>query len=138
MILFKANRVLWCLTTGENEIGYRRSLRFFEACKKLKYPIIYKAIPGLAHQEHPQANLLGYRFFEYVIKLKEQIKNNYHASYFQSKKETINIRTFDNPIYIGDLLNQQIISPDLAMILVPEKYQVPLPTQELADAWKGK
>lgn len=134
----KANRILWCLTTGENEIGYRRSLRFFEACKKLKYPIIYKAIPGLAHQGHPQANLLGYRFFEYVIKLKKQIKNSYRAPYFQQKKEAVSIRTFNNPIYIGDLLNQQIISPDLAMILVPEKYQVPLPTKELADAWKGK
>ena len=72
------------------------------------------------------------------IKLKKQIKNSYRAPYFQQKKEAVSIRTFNNPIYIGDLLNQQIISPDLAMILVPEKYQVPLPTKELADAWKGK
>ena len=40
----EASRVLWCLTTGENEGGYERSLRFLAACREQGYPIIYKAI----------------------------------------------------------------------------------------------
>ena len=36
----KASSILWCLTTGENEMGYLRSLAFFSAARKVNYPFI--------------------------------------------------------------------------------------------------
>lgn len=68
----EANSVLWCLTTGENESGYERSLRFLSACRELGYPIIYKAVPGLGHAGHPLTDKLGLVFFEYALSLREE------------------------------------------------------------------
>lgn len=47
------------MTTGELEAGYQRSLRFYGECRKLGYPIIYKAIPGLGHEGNDSAHELG-------------------------------------------------------------------------------
>ena len=68
----EANRILWCLSTGEDECGYDRSLKFLTACKKMGYPIIYKAIPGLGHSGHPIADKLDIAFFEYALSMQDE------------------------------------------------------------------
>ena len=124
----KANTVLWCLTTGENEVGYNRSLRFLKECKKLGYPIIYKSIPGLAHSPHPLANQLGIAFFQYVLEQKK-------SSDFSTRADLLNI--FFNPPFWGDIINQYAF-PASEKKLVPSHYCVPLPNRKLAEIWSGK
>ena len=139
----EANRVLWCLTTGELESGYQRSLRFLSACQELGYPIIYKAIVGLGHSDHPLAEKLGLKFFEYAMSLSEEkskfeAEMNNHLS--SIKKEWMANpnkpwpETFRNPAFVGDVVNQTIFRFDRAD-MVPKKFLIMLPTRELADTW---
>lgn len=139
----KANQVLWCLTTGELESGYERSLRFVSACRELGYPIVYKAIPGLGHAGHPIAEKLGLDFFEYALSLREE-KSILEA---EMSNPLSNVRSewikqpnrpwpesFRNPAFVGDIVNQEIFRLDRAD-MVPANFRIMLPTRELADTW---
>ena len=139
----EANRVLWCLTTGELESGYQRSLRFLSACQELGYPIVYKAIVGLGHADHPLAQKLGLEFFEYAMSLREEksmfetdmnnnlssIKKEWKANPYRSWPES-----FRNPAFVGDVVNQEIFRFERAE-MVPKKFLIMLPTRELANTW---
>ena len=59
--------LLWCVTTGENEMGYERSRRFFKAARALFYPIVYKAYPGLGHAGSAKVTALGFACFDYAL-----------------------------------------------------------------------
>jgi hypothetical protein len=140
-----AARVLWCLTTGENESGYERSLRFLSECRGMGYPILYKAIPGLGHQGHPVADRLGIAFFDYALSLREE-KRDYEASISKEKllgRGAQNISSslpwpvsFREPEFVGDVVNQQVFRADEAAHDVPEAFRVNIPTKALADIWK--
>jgi hypothetical protein len=140
-----AAQVLWCLTTGENESGYERSLRFLAECRGMGYPIIYKAIPGLGHQGHPVADRLGTVFFDYALSLREE-KRNYEESMAKGKLSglgTQKIRhslpwpvSFREPEVVGDVVNQQVFPADEAARCVPAAFRIDIPTKALADAWK--
>lgn len=60
-------RILWCVTTGENESGYERSLRFLDAAKRNGYAVVYKAYPGLGHEDSVPACLLACACFRHVL-----------------------------------------------------------------------
>lgn len=142
-----ASRVLWCLTTGENESGYERSLRFLTECRAMGYPILYKAIPGLGHEGHPVADRLGLAFFDYALSLREE-KRDYEESISEGKR--LGRGTQDNrstlpwptsfraPEFVGDVVNQQVFSAAEAADNVPEGFRVSIPTKILADIWKSE
>lgn len=141
----EANRVLWCLTTGENEAGYEQSVKFFASCQELGYPIIYKAIPGLGHKGSPVANRIGLAFFEYALSVQhEKDRRNTSLSSGgglravggQTDTAASWAEAFRNPPYWGDIINQQIV-PRLQRQQIPAHYRVPLPTKALADAWNS-
>nr|DAF31946.1 MAG TPA: Prolyl oligopeptidase family [Caudoviricetes sp.] len=110
--------ILWCITTGEREAGYSRSVKFFNECKSLGYPIIYKAIPGLGHSGHRGAREFAIDFCEYAYTSK------------LSKEQFINSQ------YYGDLMHQ-IYYPAASAGKIPESFKVSLPTKEMAEKWKG-
>jgi hypothetical protein len=138
----EANRILWCLTTGENEYGYKASLRFLSACKSLGYPIIYKAVIGLGHAGHPDATRLGLVFFEYALNM-QKVKQEHRSDKkkdINNKRGTDKARGFDafgEPLFIADVVNQKVLSPEEAYA-IPVAFQIALPTAELAEAWKEK
>lgn len=140
----EASRVLWCLTTGENESGYERSLHFLSACREMGYPIIYKAIPGLGHQGHPVAERLGLSFFEYALSLRDEksvIEDAMKGTYSGVKKtggvnqERPWPESFRSPACVGDVVNQEVV-PVNKSERVPAAFRIDLPTQSLADVWK--
>lgn len=140
-----AKKILWCLTTGENEIGYQRSLNFLRHCQQLGYPIIYKAIPGLGHSEHQSANQLGLVFFKYaLLEQKNRNKNSTRVlpnandlPHFALQQNTSCPESFRNPIYWGDVINQQKLSL-IETKFVDEMNIIALPTKEIADAWSNE
>lgn len=109
--------ILWCITTGERENGYDRSIKFFNDCKAMGYPIIYKAIPGLGHQGHKGARDFALFFCE-----------NVHNS--NLKKED-----FFNPKFYGDLMHQ-VYYRSINSNKVPKYFKVSLPFKELAEKWE--
>jgi hypothetical protein len=140
----EGRRILWCLTTGEQESGYHRSLRFYSQCEALGYPIIYKAVVGLGHASSPISDELGRKFFEYALSVRDQ-RDAYDKSLedplAQSQLEQTDtsqtapwIESFRNPAYVGDVVNQDVFTFAQADE-VPKEFRVPLPTKEIADAW---
>lgn len=146
----EASRILWCLTTGEREGGYERSLSFYEACRNLGYPMIYKAIIGLGHDPHPDARRLGNRFLAYVMEHREELEAQQRQSGVvdsfgvfrgdtqRREGEAVEpwAESFQEPEFVGDIINQQVVSWE-ERDLVPEPFRVPLPTEAIAEAWKG-
>jgi len=142
-----AAQILWCLTTGENESGYERSLRFLTECRAMGYPILYKAIPGLGHEGHPVADRLGIAFFDYALSLREE-KRGYEESISEGKRLGRSPQdnrstlpwpaTFKEPEFIGDVVNQQVVRAEEAAENVPEGFRVSIPTKKLADIWKSE
>jgi len=139
-----ASQLLWCLTTGENESGYDRSLRFLAECRRLGYPIIYKAIPGLAHQGHPAASRLGIAFFDYALSLREEKREYKEAQARRPRlvKDTQDTQppspwpaSFREPEFFGDVVNQQVFPAREGAAFVPEAFRIDIPTKALADAW---
>jgi hypothetical protein len=139
-----ANKILWCLTTGELEPGYQRSLRFYAQCQALGYPIIYKAIIGLGHAGSPIADNLGAKFFEYALTQKDK-----RLSYDKALNDPLTgfqmsqtddgipqpwIDSFRKPAFVGDIVNQESV-PFEQQNTVPPGYRTPLPTKEIEQAW---
>lgn len=145
----EGSRILWCLTTGELESGYERSLRFYEQCRELGYPMVYKAIIGLGHARHPHAVELGERFFEFALTQRGKWEETHAAAddsfaTFRSPDAATGgeegeelaswLEEFRQPPYLGDIINQQMV--DWAeRDMVPEGFRTPLPTPEIAEAW---
>lgn len=136
----EANKVLWCLTTGELEPGYQRSLRFYTQCRELGYPIIYKAIMGLGHGVSPIADQIGLSFFEYALSVRDQrlvLDQSLVDSLAQNQPAASPqpwLETFRQPPYVGDAVNQEMYPFD-QQSNIPVGYRVPLPTKAIADAW---
>jgi len=142
----ESNRVLWCLTTGELDFCYERSIRFYMKAREMGYPIIYKAIIGLGHSGHHLSENLSIQFFEWCLTMKEQ-KELYEASLLDEFGNPIPKdigeppkpwpEKFQNPPFYGDIVNQEMFPAD-KRDMVPRGFQVPLPTKELAEAWNKK
>jgi hypothetical protein len=140
----EGRKVLWCLTTGELESGYRRSLRFYAQCRALGYPMIYKAIMHLGHAGSPIADDIGFKFFDYALSIRDQ-RLAYDASLNDPLKQfqmaqtdngqvQVWLESFRKPAYVGDSVNQGIFPYD-QQDKVPPGFWVPLPTKAIADAW---
>jgi len=139
----EARRVLWCLTTGELESGYERSKRFYAQCRELGYPIVYKAIVGLGHAGHSNANALGLKFYEYALGMRDQreafdksLKDSLGRSQLQKQEGPLPPwpESFRTPAFVGDIVNQEIF-PFEQQEMAPAGFRVPLPIKEIADAW---
>ncbi len=136
----EGSKVLWLLTTGEKEGGYGAAKRFFNECKELGYPIIFKGIPGLGHQGSRVADELGLEFFKYALSLKDaqsKLAENQSSSLLQQSVGLLEPwpDSFKKPVAIGDILNQDIFAIN-EIDFVPQKFRVALPTEALSEAWK--
>lgn len=144
----EASKVLWCLTTGELYGGYERSQRFVQECRKLGYPMVYKAIVGLGHAGHPDATALGFKFFEFALTLKDSrdeydrktadVFNKPPANMAGSSRPAESVQPwpeiFRHPPYYGDMVNQEMV-PSNQVDMIPLGFRIPLPTKEMADIW---
>lgn len=124
-----AASVLWCVTTGEKDPGYKRSIRFYEECRRLNYPIIYKAIINLGHAGHPATTNLGFEFFKHALRSKVFSEQT-------PPKEAIDDQTssFSAPLFYGDIINQSV-HPSTELQWIPQEFCTPLPSKEIAQKW---
>ena len=124
--------LLWCVTTGENEMGYERSRRFFKSARDQSYPIIYKAYPGLGHEGSAKVTELGFTCFEFALEhqaLAAQAKGGKSAKVDWSK-------IFKSSDYVADVFNQSVY-PKADAICVPPEFRMPLPAA-IREAWTGE
>jgi len=140
----EGSRILWCLTTGELESGYDRSLRFYAQCRALGYPMVYKAIVGLGHAGSPIADNLGEKFFEYALTVRDkrlafdESLNNPLTQFQMAQTSDGQVEpwlgSFRQPAYVGDAVNQGMV-PYAQQDMIRPGCLVPLPTKEIAKAW---
>jgi len=135
----QANRVLWLLTTGEMEVGYTHAQEFYASCRALGYPIIFKAFIGLGHSDNDAEWDLGFHFFDYALSFRDSRRlaavgasKDFRALQHAIKDDWL--KPFREPQFVGDWLNQTFV-PLARANQVPLDLQVPLPTQQIADAW---
>lgn len=135
----QASKILWLLTTGEKEGGYPAAKRFFIECRSMGYPIIFKGVPGVGHSANDLTDRLGLRFFEFALAIQSE-KDAFLAKLRDpsAKKEELSgpwPEKFKSPEFVGDILNQDYY-PLADEDVIPKKFQVSLPTQPIAEAWK--
>jgi hypothetical protein len=121
--------VLWCVTTGENEMGYARSRKFFRAARDLYYPIIYKAYPGLGHEGNAHTAALGLACFDYA--LAEQARAMRSSGGKTAQPDWADI--FSSAPFVADIFNQAIHSK-FDYFSVPLEFRMLLPS-ELREVW---
>lgn len=109
----EAKNLLLCVTTGEWETGYDRSIHFLEEAQTAGLSVVYKAIPELGHATHPQATRLGIACFKYVL-------------------ENPDSRTW-RPLYRGDVYRQSVFPASRTAL--GEGIWVDLPSRSIATAW---
>lgn len=125
--------IMWLLTTGEMEAGYKRSVEFYQNCKAMDYKIIYKAIPNLAHQPSVIADRLEVEFFKYALQLKQENVKTVNTPNTVGSS----LKDFQKPYAYGDFVNHTAVPADKIM-QIPLKLRVALPTERIAIAWMGK
>lgn len=123
--------VLWCLTTGENEAGYRRSRSFFTAALAQGYPLIYKAYPGIAHSGSKLADELGLACFRYAVGERNKVLE---ASGGKSDRPDWK-RIFAESPYVADVVNQLVARRENERRL-PREFRMRIPCGELVNAWR--
>jgi hypothetical protein len=134
-----AANMFWLLTVGELDGGYERGTRFFQDCRSMGYPMIFKGIMGLGHAGSPIADGLGLALFDYALSMKGR-----KVAFEEWQRDSLKFPTgvapddwrrgFADPEYYGDLLNQTMV-PAKDRVRIPEEFRVPLPTRGLAEAW---
>ncbi|PTX98234.1 hypothetical protein DB345_05205 [Spartobacteria bacterium LR76] len=136
----EAAKILWLLTAGELDGGYKNSISFYQECRAAGYSIIFKPIVGLGHAGSPISNDLGLKFFEYAMSVKgerQKLDEKIAKAQSESSKLTVTepwLAQFKEPPFYGDYLNQQAFeSKDVD--LIPATFRVPLPSKEIMEAW---
>ena len=124
--------ILWCVTTGENELGYARSRRFFKAARALFYPIVYKAYPGLGHEGSAKVTALGLACFEFA--LAEQARAIRLNGGKPARPDWADI--FSSSEFVADIFNQEVYSK-FDYLCVPLEFRMLLP-DALCAAWKAE
>lgn len=117
--------ILWCLTTGENEGGYERSLAFFREAKEKGYPILYRAYPGLGHSGCGAAERLGRAVLQMALD-----RTRRSAATDWSK-------VFNASPLVGDVVNLRCVARAHGGE-IPAAYRVMLPSRAIADLWKAE
>ena len=114
----EGREIVWCLTTGENEGGYARSLKFVKAAKASGYPIVYKAYPGLGHADSMSACKLGQAVFDYVL--------------YEGNGNALDA---DKWPFVADYVNQRTARrhEDAG---IQDEFSICLPTAEVERLWK--
>ena len=124
-----ASSLLWCVTTGENELGYNRSRKFFRAARDMRYPIVYKAYPGLGHAGSDMVSALGFACFDYAL------KEYAHATRLKDGKRTMPnwAEIFESSAFVADVVHQRVY-PKSDEAWVPAEFRMNLPAP-LRDMW---
>ena len=122
--------ILWCVTTGENELGYERSRRFFKLARAMFYPIIYKAYPGLAHEGSRHVSDLGFTCFEYA--LEEYARATRLNGGKPTRPDWPDI--FTSSLHLADIFNQAVYSK-FDYLCVPPEFRMIIPSDSIKDAW---
>ncbi len=141
----EAAHCLWLLTTGELEHGNKAARLFFQKGLALNYPILLRIYPGKAHENFPEEEILGVKFFEYALKLKSQqleadlakmssIRSAVPESALPMILDESLFGDFRHPPYVGDMLNGDVY-PKAKEELLPESQRVGIPTTEIAKSW---
>ncbi len=130
----EASHIMWLLTTGELDNGCDRARRFYSAARELRYPIIFKAFMGLGHADIPAADRLGVRFFDYALEMKAR-RDAIIAADPNHRAQPVDLSGFYASPFYGDLMNQEMFAAQ-EKEMIPSGFLVPLPTRDIADAWK--
>jgi len=130
-----AKNLLWLITTGERDSGYQASMRFYEKCKNLGYPMTIKVGAGLGHADREDIIKISQAFFDYAHDLREKSKSDSRHPELQSELMADQMRKdLRASEYVGDLINQGVYLVKDAQ-WIPAGQKIPMATKDMSEAW---
>jgi len=135
----EASDVIWLVTTGEIDGGYRASREFFREARELGYPMLLKAGPSLGHSMRDDIERLSMEFYTHVLELRRQAGlRRQRAESGSDEAKLTAAQLFRDGLssapYFGDFINHGVY-PKKKGDWVPEAQRILLPTEEIANAW---
>ncbi len=130
----EAARLLWLISTGEREVGYRNgdASRFYDECRKLNYPVLFKASKGLGHDDNLEISQLREGFFTYALSIRDKM----HERNLE-KPSDVALEELNAAPWVGDYTTYKVV-PSTASNEIPSANRVPLPTADFVKAWSGR
>lgn len=123
-----AKNLLWMITTGENDLGYKASFDFYKTCQKLGYPIVIKAGQGLGHGDSDEIRKLSICYFDYALALKNEAREK-HAPI-----SLLMHRDLRKAQYVGDFINHGVYKMADAS-WIPREQKIRLPSLPFGKVW---
>jgi predicted esterase len=120
----EAARVVWAVTNGDLDVGVANAKRFYENCRALGYPIFFRLLPVLGHNENDESRKFASDFFDFV-RNRERLEGNLAAKL---------IAEMSAPSHVADATNY-LVFPISKAASVPVKQRVYLPNADLARLW---
>lgn len=126
----EGKNILWLVTTGELEYGYKAAQRFYKQGVERGYHMIFKAGENLGHSDRADIRELSLAFFEYAMNFVPDETNP------EWKKPPVDKYYFmKHPTHIGDYLNHIVFPVNKAEGNIDPALMVSLPTKDIAEAW---
>lgn len=126
----EASKVLWFISTGEADAGYKASERFYHEILKKGYCVIFKAGENFGHTSSPQIENLSIEFFKYLFTfVPDESDPNWKAPPVDK------FEMMKYPIYVGDYHNHVVFPFAEAPKHIQRQHMVALPTKPIAQIW---
>jgi|GEM_PF-3158999 len=125
-----AEKVLWLVSTGDDEYGYPAGIRFYQKMLDMKYSVIFKVGANLGHADREDIQALSMEFFKYLLSFVPDARDkNWKAPPVDK------FYLMKYPIYIGDYLNHVVYPLENAEKYIEKDHMIALPTRPIAEAW---
>jgi hypothetical protein len=123
-------QILWLVTTGTQEYGYPAGVRFYREALERGYHMIFRAEENLGHRGSPGTERTSLAFFEYCMNfLPDASDPNWSAPPVDQ------FYLMRYPTFIGDYLNSEAFTRELAPKYMAPEVMVALPNKAIAEAW---
>lgn len=126
----KVSKVLWFVSSGEADGGYRNAEQFYKQLLDAGCCTIFKAVENLGHDKNEQVEILFFKFYEYLLAFMPNANDPNWKAPPVDKFEMMKY-----PAYVGDYMNHVAYSPEKAEKNIDRKHMVALPTRPIAEAW---
>ena len=123
-------QILWLVTTGTREYGYPAGVRFYREALSRGYNMIFRAEENLRHAGSAETERTSLAFFEYCIKFLPDASN---PKWRPPPVDQFYLMKY--PTYIGDYLNSEAFTREVAPKYMEPEVMVALPNKDIAEAW---
>jgi hypothetical protein len=123
-------QILWLVSTGTREYGYPAGVRFYREALSRGYHMIFRAEENLGHAGSPETERTSLAFFDYCMNFLPDARD---PEWRAPPVDQFYLMRY--PTYIGDYLNSEAFTREVAPKYMAPEVMVALPNKAIAEAW---